>query len=103
MFYEERFEDGEWWWRGTPNGEWVRKYGNIAIKPAPLTTDLLRANKELSSLNFDLWADAARYRWLRSEGFEYVRVQDLTCDTSDIGLDQAIDLRIAAKSPEKQA
>lgn len=41
--------------------------------------------------------DAARYRWLRSEGFSFVDVAKLTPDTSDIGLDYAIDAAIAAQ------
>ena len=24
MYYEEKFEDGFWWWRGTPNGNWEK-------------------------------------------------------------------------------
>ena len=24
MYYEEKWESGELWWRGTPNGEWHR-------------------------------------------------------------------------------
>lgn len=51
--------------------------------------------------NGSLKADAARYRWLRSEGLQYIRIQDLTCDTCDIGLDHAIDTRLSPTS-EKQ-
>lgn len=35
--------------------------------------------------------DAMRYRWLRSEGLQYINFKGLTCDTSDVGLDFAID------------
>lgn len=83
-----------------PAGCLVRTQDHEAL--ARLAADLLRANNELSSENFDLKADAARYRWLRSDGFEYVRVQDLTCDTSDIGLDHAIDRRISVTASGEQ-
>jgi hypothetical protein len=38
--------------------------------------------------------DAARYRWLRGEGFWRVIFDDLTTDLSDVGLDAAIDAKI---------
>lgn len=24
MYYEEKYENGSWWSRGTPNGEWAK-------------------------------------------------------------------------------
>lgn len=46
----------------------------------------------------ELRRDAERYRWLRSDGLELIRFGDLTPDTSDVGLDAAIDWELKVKS-----
>lgn len=43
----------------------------------------------------NLARDAARYRWLRGPGMAHINFHFLTPDTSDIGLDHAIDYAIA--------
>lgn len=42
--------------------------------------------------------DAECYRWIRSDGLQYVRVEELTCDTCDVGLDYAIEKRVEERN-----
>lgn len=58
-------------------------------------SELLSLRKEAARLR----EDAARYRYLRSEGLDLVDWGMLTTETCDVGLDHAIDSRIKALSP----
>lgn len=48
----------------------------------------------------ELEANASRYEWLRSDGLDFIKLAELTCDTCDVGLDHAIDVRLAAVPPK---
>lgn len=47
--------------------------------------------------------DAARYRWLRADGLGHINFEGLTSDTSDVGLDYAIDAAILTTKPNTGA
>jgi hypothetical protein len=61
---------------------------------APLIDRITELEAQLAAVQ----ADAARYRWLRSDGLKHIDFDDLSTETCDVGLDYAIDAAIAGAS-----
>lgn len=59
MFYEDKFEDGQWWCRGTPRGDWK------PFTVADYCYKIKRLQAELNG-NYKLWdmaGTATYHRW----------------------------------------
>lgn len=58
------------------------------------TGDVQEAMLEAADEIERLQQDAKRYRWLRSDGIVHINFAQLSPDTSDVGLDTAVDAAI---------